>query len=379
MAREKIVGVITHNDQGGAQEALYRLCSALSDRGHSVSLWYLYKKRPLPRTDLPTKVVLETAQPSAIDYLRITSRLWWMLAQTRPAAVISFLPLANVLAQTLAWTCRVPIRIASQRNPVQTYSGPMQMLDWYFGTSGSYTHNVVNSSDVRLSVQGYPWPYQYRTQTILNGVAPFPICDVARSKARSMFQLAPDDLALVSIGRLTKQKNHMFLIQILGALKKVKLLLAGSGPEQAKLALEAERMGIGNRVHFLGSLHRGDTELLLQAADIFALPSLYEGHSNALLEAMSAGKPIVASDIPSNRETLTDGHRQAGIVIPTTEPKQWIDTLNELTGSIEKRRALGKSAQDRAAIFSIDAMCSGFERLIKPRSSSVARSTIKAA
>lgn len=362
--KAKIVAIITHNDRGGAQEALTRLCSGLYDRGHDVTLWYLYKQGDFVDAGLPSQFVLAKENLTLIDYGLIGFRLARMLTQTRPTVTISFLPLANTLAQTLAWAKSIPIRVASQRNPVQTYSRAMQLLDWYVGTCGSYTHNVVNSSDVRQSISGYPWPYRYRTSVIHNGIEPISFGDGCRKDARSHFKIEPSDVALISIGRLAKQKNQALLIQILGAIPNVKLLLAGSGPEMGRLLLEAERMGVAERVAFLGALGQSETKRLLNAADIFALPSLYEGQSNALLEAMSAGKAIVTSDIPSHRETLTSRGCHAGLLVPITDPDGWIRTLKDLSASRDKRIKLGQRAKKRAKDFSLDQMCSAFEALI---------------
>lgn len=361
----KIVAVITHNDRGGAQEALTRLCRALVNRGHQVSLWYLYKRGPFVDPGLPSRFVLEKEAPSKFEYGLIAMKLGRMLSQERPTAIVSFLPSANVLAQTLGWFQQVPARIASQRNPVQTYSRPMQLLDWSFGTCGSYTQIVVNSSDVESSVSGYPLSYRRRTRIIHNGVDPVSLDQGTRRDARSHFEMRDDEISLVSVGRLTRQKNLVLLVQILGALKNFRLFLAGSGPELSRLRTEAERMGVADRVVFLGALDQAETRRLLSAADIFALPSLFEGQSNALLEAMSASIPIVTSDIPSHRETLTDKENEAGFLIPIIRPDQWVLTLKELGSSAAKRREFGQRAQERARAFSLDQMCLAFETAIR--------------
>ena len=360
-----ITAVITHNDRGGAQEALSRLCHSMTKRGHDVSLCYLYQKGKAIDDSVPHHFLLEKEQPSKLDYLSMPFLLRRRLLQRRPDAIISFLPLANVLSQSIGTILRIPARIASQRNPVQTYSRCMRFLDWYVGSVGVYTDNVLNSSDVEQSVRDYPWPYRYRTRVIPNGIDPFDETEGSRSQARSRFHLDDEEIALVSIGRLAKQKNQAFLIQALGALKGFRLLLAGTGPEEAKLRLDAERMGVADRVSFLGGLNQLDVKHLLRAADIFALPSLYEGQSNALLEAMSAGKAIVTSDIPSHRDTLIGPGIEAGFALPTANPGRWIATLLDLAQDWEKREALGQRARRRVQDFSLDTMCSGFESVIE--------------
>lgn len=366
LPKRRIVAVITHNDRGGAQEALGRLCLGLSNRGHDIELWYLYKKGNDTEHALKCRFIIEKEKPTAKDYFTIIVRLNRMLRQEKPDATLSFLPLANTLAQTLSWLSRIRVRVASQRNPVQTYGRFIRFLDWYVGTCGSYTHNIGNSTEVRSSILGYPWPYRLRTHIIHNGVASSDDHQVDRPRARAMFNIPHGSTALVSVGRLTKQKNHIFLIQLLGALKDFTLLIAGNGEELPKLHREAELMGVEDRVQFLGPLKPSEIKTLLDAADIFALPSLYEGQSNALLEAMSAGKPIVTNDLPSHRETLLAGNAQAGITIPITDPKLWISVLSELGSDLASRHKYGQRAKERVRFFTLDRMCSSFEAVLAP-------------
>ena len=362
-SKHRIIGLITHNDNGGAQEALARLCRALECKGHQVELWYLYKVSDFRPIDIESQIILNKPANGALDYIRIVLGLRRELSKHCPDAVISFLPLANTVGLLTSWLQRIPIRIASQRNPVQTYSWAMRCLDWYAGTSGLYTHNIANSGDVETSVSGYPLPYRLRTKIIYNGIDA-PESSVHRGSARAIFGLKDTEIALVSAGRLARQKNHEFLIQLLGALQDFHLLIAGDGNEAA-LKAEAVRMGVSDRVQFLGQLDRGKMNELFCAADIFALPSIYEGQSNALLEAMAAGLPIIASDITCHRETLLDGADESGFVIPTTDPNRWIGTLKELARDAHLRRQLSQKALKRVEFFSLERMCSEFEKVVR--------------
>ena len=360
ISQRRVGAVITHNDLGGAQQAIIRLCAELQRRGYQVELVFLYRKGTLVPSNLPHRFMLNRGRPSVFDYAWLSARLITWIIQFRPSTMISFLPLANVLAQTAGAICRVQVRIASQRNPVDTYTWPMRILDWYVGTCGSYSHNVVNSTDVLRSLAGYPWPYRHRMRLVYNGV-PAPVKVPDREDSRQQLQLRPSDIALVSAGRLTQQKNHVFLIQLLGALKPFVLLIAGDGPDEPMLRKEAERMGVAHRVRLLGELGNRSMTTLFSAADIFALPSIFEGQSNSLLEAMALGIPIVASDLACHRETLWDGESEYGYVIPITEPDRWIATMSDLGRSAALRTAYGERARERMGFFSLERMCSGFE------------------
>ncbi|MGH1484407.1 MAG: glycosyltransferase family 4 protein [Geminicoccales bacterium] len=362
----RIAAIITHNDNGGAQQALARLCRSLKRNGHQIELWYLYREGDSQPVDVPHRFVLDRQARGVFDYLRLVSRLNTCIAQYKPDALISFLPLANTVGLLVGWYQGISIRIASQRNPVQTYSPFMRYLDWYVGTCGLYTHNVTNSGDVQSSVASYPLPYKMKTRIIYNGISPSQNT-VNRADARAAFGLEKSDIALVSVGRIARQKNQIFLIQLLGGLPGFRLLIAGDGDDTA-LRTEAERMGVAPRVQFLGQLDSDRMNRLFRATDIFALPSLYEGQSNALLEAMAAGLPIVASDIPCHRETLLDGSERSGLVIPITEPNRWTLALNELANDVRLRKQISENASKRVSFFSLERMSSEFESIVKSAS-----------
>ena len=120
------------------------------------------------------------------------------------------------------------------------------------------------------------------------------------------------ELALVlTLARLTEQKGHPTLLRAAAELPEAVFAFAGDGPLRPELEREAARLGVGDRVRFLG--HREDVPDLLAASDVFALPSLYEGSSLALLEAMAAGRAVISSSIGGTAELIEDG---TGLLVP---------------------------------------------------------------
>ncbi|HVW11020.1 MAG TPA: sugar transferase [Bryobacteraceae bacterium] len=146
---------------------------------------------------------------------------------------------------------------------------------------------------------------------ISNGIAPERIAvSKGREATRAEHGLAPEDFLIVSIGRLADGKGLDDLLAAVATVRRqltrpVKLWLPGTGPIQSALEQQAAHLGLQDVVHFLG--FRKDVGDLLAAADLVALPSLREGLSIALLEAMAMEKPIVATSIGSNREVTRDG------------------------------------------------------------------------
>lgn len=116
-----------------------------------------------------------------------------------------------------------------------------------------------------------------------------------RDVKRAELGLAPGDFAVLAIGDLNSNKNHRVLVEVMAQLPgRVKLLIAGDGPLRGELQALAARLGVSDRVRLLG--FRRDVAALLNACDLFCLPSRREGLPVSLIEAMATGTPVLASD-----------------------------------------------------------------------------------
>jgi len=186
----------------------------------------------------------------------------------------------------------------------------------------------------------------------------------ARPTARRQFGLLPPEIAIVCVGRLHRQKGLVHLLGAFHALLQeqptARLLLAGAGPDRAALSGTVEALRLGHFVRFLGTL--ADPWPLLAAADIFALPSLWEGMPNALLEAMAAGLPAVATAVGAVPEMVVDG-REA-LVVPPGDTGALARALAELAASPARRREMGVLARQRVeGAYRVEATVAQTERL----------------
>lgn len=156
----------------------------------------------------------------------------------------------------------------------------------------------------------------------------------------------PPGPRVVFTGRLHPQKNLEFLIRAwtiatrdLGAPGT--LLLVGDGPDRRSLEESARAAGIGDRVRFVGAV--ADPSEYLRASRIFVLPSVAEGMSNSLLEAMATGLPCLASRIGGNLDLIEPGRR--GDLLPTDHPEPWARTLRDWLANPELAARLGAESR----------------------------------
>ena len=160
---------------------------------------------------------------------------------------------------------------------------------------------------------------------------------------------------VLTVARLTTQKGIGYLLQAAAQVPDARFLIAGNGPERSLLLQRAQGLGLAGRVSFLGK--RDDVPALLRQADIFVLPSLYEGLPVSVLEAMAAGTPVIATDVGGTGEAIT--HCETGMLIPPADPAALARALRELLDNPSLRQSLGAAGRERVrAEFSVERMCS---------------------
>lgn len=165
-----------------------------------------------------------------------------------------------------------------------------------------------------------------------------------RDALRSRLDLPPDALIVGTVTRLTRKKGNRYFIEaaslVLKDMPHAFFLLAGEGPERAMLENQARRLGIQDRVRFMG--FRSDVTDILAAIDIKVLSSLSEGLSGALIEAKALGRAIIAASTGGVPEIITDN--QTGLLIPPGNSKALADRILRLLKDPEERRRLGEAA-----------------------------------
>lgn len=174
----------------------------------------------------------------------------------------------------------------------------------------------------------------------------------------------PDDAVKVAcVANFNPVKGHEVLFDALsraGADSRVHVLLAGGGSLEDRLRERSAAEGLEDRIHFLGVLR--DVRELLSRADAMVLPSYSEGMSNALLEGLASGLPLVATDVGGNREVVSDGVN--GYLVPPGDAEALSAALGKVATDPELRHRLGTASRERAIqTYSTQAMVERFEQL----------------
>jgi glycosyltransferase involved in cell wall biosynthesis len=202
-------------------------------------------------------------------------------------------------------------------------------------------------------------------RVIPNGV---PLGTGERVATRRKLGVDDDEVLILTVGNLRPRKGHVVLLDALGRVQREgctvpwQLAIAGDGRERENLARQAAALGLAERVQLLG--HRDDVPDLQAAADVYAMPSFWEGLPLAVLEAMVAGNAIAASRVGGIPEAIRDG--ETGLLVRAFDAEALADALRRLLEDPALRRRLGENAaRTAAAEYAVGRMADRYERLYR--------------
>lgn len=216
------------------------------------------------------------------------------------------------------------------------------------------------SNDLRrhLVDEGFP----SRMGVIWNGIDPGPAPDEARrTAARAMLGIGPEERLIGSVGRLDPVKDFQTLIAAFAMAHardgRLRLVIAGEGPERDALVSAVRKAGVEQVVQLLG--HRSDVRVLLPAMDVYVNSSVTEGVSLTLLEAMAAERPIVATGVGGTPEVVVDG--ETGLLCAARAPAALAERMLGIAGDAALAARLGAAGRRRVLErFTLDRMVDAY-------------------
>lgn len=233
---------------------------------------------------------------------------------------------ANYLGRLAAKKAKIPCIISIHN----TYTNPKwhrRLINYWLAKK--HTHKIIaGSQEIKQDILKYDFVSSDLIEIIPNSI------DLKKStsyltkiEARRKINIPTNTYTIGTLGRLEKQKGHCFLIDALAILKRsnlnIKLLIIGSGREEINLKRQAELLDLTDNIFFLGT--RIDIGDLFRAMDLFVMPSLWEGLSLAMLSAMAANLPVVATQVGGVKEVL--GHNDRGFIVPPYDAEKLADQI----------------------------------------------------
>ena len=364
-----LVFVLRWLNWGGIATSLLRLVPYLLNAGDRVSVVEIRAENegPLVATFREAGCAVHSRDVHGIVRLREIIRLGRFLKSLRPDLLVSSGMGTNVTAQAAATLFRIKPRVARYHN---TYTWKERSRAWERRLARFMRRQVFVSEAVRDAYVEATGVNTGRGVVLHNGVDLDRFADVSPDRVAEMRRtlgLSDDEPILLSVGRLAQQKAQDVMLdampRILEECPRARLVLAGpcSGAWGEAFLERLRQDSVRDRVIVAGVVH--DMPALYAMADVMLLPSRHEGHPNTLLEAMAAGCPTVASDIPCIREVANgvEGVRRVPVDDVRALATAIIETLQAEIYRDGLRAAAGRFSMDSTASAYLDL----FESLLR--------------
>jgi len=350
---------------GGAERIFIRLANHLAASGYDVHLIVNHEGGPL-RALLSDQVCLHVLGMARA--IRALPRLVAHLRTHEPAALISALTRTNLTALIAARLARrnTPVvvcernqfsALASQYDPMRRVVFTHLVRRLYpsaravIGNTGEVTRDISAVAGLRAETTG-----------VIHNPAPEPDqIEAARAAPAAHPWFEDAQPVAIAMGRLMRQKDYVTMLRaVAGARSDLRLMILGEGPELAVLQAEARALGIAERVDFLGfRMNRFD---YLVQADLFLISSITEGFPNALIEAVSAGVPSIATDCAGNGAREILGREFPERIVPIGDAVAMAEQIDQLLASPDLKGAEDERARLSAiaARYEIDQIARAF-------------------
>ena len=352
----RILHLITRLPIGGAERLLVDVVRRLDPERFESVVCCIQAKGPLAdeleRAGIAVHC-LNRMQSKRFDW-RAVRDLVRLLRSERIGLLHSHLYHANLYGRVAARVARVPA-VATVHNVYTRSKLHRRLLNRMLSRMSARV--IAVSEEVRNDLVARDGIDPGRVATIHNGIDLRRVeTSLTREQARARLGIPEAAIAIGCVGRLEEQKGHRFLLEACAQLPPtVRVVIAGDGRLRRQLESRAGALGIAPRVAFLGP--RADVAEILRALDIYAMPSLWEGLSLAMLEAMAAGLPLVISDVSGVARAF--GGEECGVRVPPGNAAALVSAIGELAQSPERRARLGETARRRVrAEFDIEVMIS---------------------
>lgn len=333
MATLTVMNVIAPGPIAGAEKSLLASAGAMKTAGHRVILAVLVERRcPGHGLELARRGRRIGVEVICLEVGgRIDLRLPGRLCRSARACRCDVVHAHNYKALTYCCAAQdaMPPLVATFHGST-SHTPAVRLYEWIEWCLFQRIDGVFAVSQAARRAIEKRGPCRCRVDVVPN-VLPG---DEVISLSRSSGSREGEPRGLLFLGRLSREKGVDVLLDALGGMprpKRPKLVVAGDGPERSRLEEMSARLGLGDSVFFVG--FRDDVQALLNRAEVVVMPSRTEGLPMTLIEAMAAGKPVVAAAVGGIPEVLEDG--RTGLLVPPEDPRALAGALEKMFSELE--------------------------------------------
>jgi glycosyltransferase involved in cell wall biosynthesis len=359
--KKRIGLIIPTLDRGGAEKQLVLLAKGLDRSRFEPHVILLTRDGPyrqeLEEAGVPVTLIGKRFKLDIGSFFRLVR----FLKDQKFDLVHTWIFAANSYGRLAAQRAKIPHIVAGERCVDEWKRWWHFAIDRYLARR---TDKIVTNSSGVVEFGAAHGIQRSLFEVIPNAVPPLNADETARAEIRRQLGLPSDAVLIGVVGRLWPQKGLKDLLWGMELIRVVRddahLVIVGDGPERQRLEYYRDQLGLGHRVRFVG--HQDRATRWIQALDLLWNGSLYEGQSNAILEAMQSGVPVLATDIAGNRDLIVPG--ETGFLYRRGD----LATLARRTQQILNNKDLyvrfsASSRQRVAEKFSLRSMIEAHERL----------------
>ena len=364
----KILFAINDLGTGGAEKTMVFQANFLQERGFDVYFLTFQKKD----SDFNALLKINESRRILMPFSSYFNFVFWrqlvsFLRRGKFDVIISALYLSNFLIRTASFFAPKNRIIVREANLPWNKKFHNKLFD--FILAAKTEQFICPSQAVADALAHEQYIVKEKLFVLYNGIEKDWFTCTSSGGLKQNINAQDNDLILASVGSLTPKKGHTYLIEAISEFKKemdnFRLVLVGGGPEEHNLKMLTEKLGLQNYIYFLGRKDRNEIKDILRQADIFVLPSRWEGLPNALLEAMAVGLPCVATQVGGNAEIINNGVN--GVLVESRSADLLAEALIKVGKNLDWRKALATEAKKTAGKFTWEKNFQGLLTLVNKK------------